>query len=80
MGVMSEFDKRLAALLSRQCKKCGGSGKVNDAEPGDICYREWGCTECSGTGINASAGGECPDDCKFKDVPHRHVEGIVGGS
>lgn len=35
------------------CKTCHGLGKLDDAEPGDISFREWPCPDCSG--FNAAA-------------------------
>ena len=33
-----------------KCKKCGGTGKCDDAEPGDISFNEWDCEKCNGKG------------------------------
>jgi len=32
------------------CTTCYGSGKLNDAEAGDIFYDEWDCPDCNGRG------------------------------
>lgn len=29
------------------CKTCGGRGKVDDADFGDIMYNEWPCPDCA---------------------------------
>lgn len=54
------------------CPECGGIGKLNDAEPGDIGRNEWDCTECSGTGKSSIAPivGYQPFD-QLADVIHR---------
>lgn len=48
---MSEFENRMNALLLIKCGVCQGSGKCDDAEPGDISFREWKCDRCKGTGL-----------------------------
>ena len=47
MSYQDELDK----LEARKCGICGGTGKLNDAELGDISYNEWGCDDCKGTGL-----------------------------
>ena len=48
MNAYQRLEKELERL---RCKKCHGSGKCDDAEPGDISFREWTCPDCKGTGI-----------------------------
>ncbi|WKV24380.1 hypothetical protein [Escherichia phage SUT_E1620] len=49
---MSRFYEMKKALEECRCKDCHGGGRQDDAEPGDIFYREWECPTCKGTGIN----------------------------
>lgn len=48
----SQYEKELKAVIDTMCVPCMGTGKRDDAEPGDISYREWTCTKCDGTGKN----------------------------
>ena len=48
---MSEFQRVLDDLTDRVCIACGGLGKQNDAELGDIAYNEWDCDQCDGSGF-----------------------------
>ena len=36
--------------LKYKCDKCGGLGKLNDADLGDISFNEWDCANCNGKG------------------------------
>ena len=38
-------------LATIKCTTCYGSGKCNDAGPGDIMYTEWVCKSCNGNGF-----------------------------
>lgn len=38
-------------LTDLVCKTCHGSGKCDDAEPGDIGFNEWQCPDCDGNGF-----------------------------
>lgn len=49
---MSEYYDAYGELAEAQCTKCQGSGKCDDADPGDISFREWTCPSCKGTGLN----------------------------
>lgn len=48
---MSEFQRVLDELTDHVCSVCSGTGRVNDAEPGDIAYNEWDCNQCDGSGF-----------------------------
>lgn len=48
---MSLFHTELKDLQDRKCLECSGTGKVNDAEPGNITYRSWECPKCGGNGL-----------------------------
>lgn len=48
---MSKFEKMMRNLMKQRCEACHGSGKVDDAEPGDIYYHTFECKECGGSGI-----------------------------
>jgi hypothetical protein len=39
-------------LESLKCDACRGQGKCNDADLGDISFKEWTCEKCGGTGCN----------------------------
>lgn len=41
-------------LEACKCEVCGGLGKCDDAEAGDIGYNEWECKPCLGSGLNLS--------------------------
>lgn len=59
----TSYGDQLAALEARKCPTCGGLGRCNDVEPGDIAYREWACPSCKGTGLQASLPpANLPDD------------------
>jgi hypothetical protein len=46
-----EHSVEIRALISSvKCKICCGTGKIDDAAPGDIGFNEWPCNECNGTG------------------------------
>lgn len=47
----NEFEAAQEYLESIRCTVCNGSGECNDAEPGDIDYNSWTCTECNGEGV-----------------------------
>lgn len=47
----SDYQKMMKSILSAKCSTCHGSGSCNDAEPGDMSFNEWTCTDCKGTGI-----------------------------
>ena len=34
------------ALRRVNCKRCSGSGEIDDAEPGDIFYNKYDCPDC----------------------------------
>lgn len=42
-------------LEARKCKTCDGIGKCDDADFGDIWFREWDCADCNGTGLGVVA-------------------------
>lgn len=48
---MSQYQDALADLEKHRCENCGGLGKIDDAAPGDISFREWACSLCKGTGF-----------------------------
>lgn len=48
---MNKYEELESKLKRIKCKNCHGSGKCDDAEPGDISFREWSCPECNGTGV-----------------------------
>ena len=50
---MSAYHKILKQVEECRCENCGGLGTCDDAEPGDIYYNTWECTECKGSGLNA---------------------------
>ena len=60
---MSIYEEQLAWLESKKCEHCHGSGRCNDAEPGDIFCREWVCTVCNGTGFKKTE-----DPCPIKST------------
>jgi len=37
-------------LFSLSCPSCHGSGKCDDARPGELGYHQWSCLDCLGTG------------------------------
>jgi hypothetical protein len=47
---MSTYTEAIAELGSKMCTKCGGQGEIDDAAPGDICFRKWPCPACKGSG------------------------------
>lgn len=48
----NEYDRLKEELKNKKCKTCGGLGKCDDADFGDIWFRTWTCSDCNGTGIN----------------------------
>jgi DnaJ-class molecular chaperone len=48
----SKYQGLLAELEARKCQSCDGSGRIDDAEPGDTSFLEWTCGACRGTGLN----------------------------
>lgn len=48
----------MGALSKCACKKCGGSGEVNNAEAGDMYFRSWICDDCQGKGWDRLAYNE----------------------
>lgn len=48
---MSKYEEELEKLEHLKCKGCHGSGKLDDAGPGDISFNEWDCKACEGTGL-----------------------------
>ena len=49
-GHTNAYQSKMKALEATQCDTCHGSGKVDDAEPGDISYNEYECPDCGGSG------------------------------
>jgi DnaJ-class molecular chaperone len=47
----SNYQRLKDELEALKCTKCHGSGKVDDAEPGDISFNEYTCPRCGGTGL-----------------------------
>lgn len=47
----SQYQQELQSLKASACPKCGGSGKMDDAEAGDTYYNEWTCGTCKGSGF-----------------------------
>lgn len=47
----SEYQRQKQELADKKCNDCGGLGKQNDCEPGDISYNEWPCPACKGSGL-----------------------------
>lgn len=43
-----DIRNKLTALV---CTTCTGSGKCDDAWPGDVSFSEWQCQTCDGTGF-----------------------------
>lgn len=50
-----DHHEAMRVLAGCACRSCGGSGERNDAEPGDISFRSWICTDCGGKGWNRQA-------------------------
>lgn len=50
---MNLFQAKMECLAEEMCKRCHGSGKIDDAEPGDIYFREYICPDCNGTGCKS---------------------------
>lgn len=48
----SDWEYEYLRVIQRKCPKCHGRGICDDAEPGDMSFREWTCPECKGTGVN----------------------------
>jgi len=48
---VNQYQRELQNLDAKKCKMCDGTGKINDAEPGDIFYNIYVCSTCKGTGI-----------------------------
>lgn len=47
----SQYQQELQALKASACPKCGGGGRIDDAEPGDTYHNEWQCGTCKGSGF-----------------------------
>lgn len=56
----SQYQQELQALKASACPKCGGSGKMDDAEAGDTYYNEWTCGTCKGSGFAPASTLETP--------------------
>ena len=52
---LAEKDKEIERLrkIVFPCKACGGLGVFNDAEPGDISFKQWECPRCNGFDVEA---------------------------
>ncbi len=50
----SSYSKVSEQLLEIKCDTCKGSGKCDDAEPGDIYFSTWVCKSCNGNGFKHS--------------------------
>lgn len=48
---MNSYREVAQYLDNHVCPECNGTGKVNDADIGDIYFHEWTCTGCNGTGF-----------------------------
>lgn len=46
----SQYEQELKALKASACPKCGGAGRMDDAEAGDTYHNEWQCGTCKGSG------------------------------
>lgn len=42
------MENKILRKILFPCGTCGGSGILDDAEPGDICFKTWPCPECEG--------------------------------
>ena len=49
---MNEYARAVAALEERKCKKCNGTGELDDSDLGDISYNRWQCDGCKGRGMS----------------------------
>lgn len=49
---MNNYETLKQELEDAKCTVCYGSGKVNDAEPGDISYSTAVCPACKGEGFS----------------------------
>lgn len=47
----SAYDQAWFELKAKRCEPCYGRGICDDAEPGDMSFREWVCPTCNGTGF-----------------------------
>jgi hypothetical protein len=42
------MENKLLLKILFPCEACGGSGTLDDAEPGDIGFNRWDCPACGG--------------------------------
>jgi len=54
------YDELKTELNDIKCQNCGGTGKCNDADFGDISFNEWTCPACGGSGIIHTVTAEIP--------------------
>lgn len=47
---MSKYFEEMLELKLSRCDECLGTGKCDDAGPGDTSFNEWTCKVCKGTG------------------------------
>ncbi len=50
-AIPTNYTVAMSQLVARRCPTCAGSGECDDAEPGDIGYNKWVCTDCYGSGF-----------------------------
>lgn len=50
---MTKYNHLKDCVEKLMCPMCGGSGKVEDAEPGDISFNKYKCSSCNSTGLNS---------------------------
>ncbi len=50
---MNQYQNEVQKLEQCKCTYCSGTGKLDDADFGDIYYNTWECQYCKGTGIKA---------------------------
>ena len=53
MDIFTSKHRKLSNILNcHKCKKCRGSGELNDADPGDTSFHTWFCDQCDATGVD----------------------------
>ena len=54
MTKKSNYAQVKEKLEGYRCHRCHGLGYIDDAEPGDIAFRQIQCPDCDGTGVNTN--------------------------
>ncbi len=66
----SAYEIAVELLKLTRCPDCHGSGKLDDAAPGDISFKVWACPKCEGFGLDKDAAVPPELDAAMQAVPY----------